>query len=100
LSGFADVRDFQRAYRQWVEQGLEKDLAVRDDRWSEAIAVGSLPFVENVQNQLGFKAAHRDVIETNGSYALRTGRAYRLEFAAENEALRSQNTFLWDETVE
>ncbi len=67
----ADVIDFQRAHRQWVEQGLENGFAVRDARWSEAIAVGSLTFVESVKNELGFKAAHRGVIETDGSYALR-----------------------------
>ena len=52
-------------------EGLENGLAVRDDRWSESIAVGSRSFVEKVQNQLGFKAAHRDVIEVQGSYVLR-----------------------------
>src|SRR5918994_2085783 len=43
LSGFADLQD-QRAHREWVEQGLENGFAVRDDRWSEAIAVGSMAF--------------------------------------------------------
>lgn len=67
-------------------------------RWSEAIAVGSLPFVENVQNQLGFKAAHRDVIEANGSYALRErGEAYNGDFGGESEPLRLENTVFWDE---
>jgi hypothetical protein len=32
---------------------------VYDDRWSEAIAVGSLAFVESVKNQLDAKAARR-----------------------------------------
>jgi REP-associated tyrosine transposase len=101
LSGFANVRDFQRAHREWVEQGLENGLAVRDEHWSEALAVGSLAFVESVKNQLGGKAAHRDVIEKNGSYALHESpEAYGLKFAATNEALRHQNTFLWDETVD
>ena len=41
-----------------------------------------------------------DVIEADGSYALREPtEPYGLKFAAESEALRSQNTFLWDETV-
>ena len=35
---------------------------MRDERWSEAIAVGRLAFVGR-QNDLGVKAAHRDVIE-------------------------------------
>jgi putative transposase len=54
LCGFTDLRDFQRAHRQWVKQALE-NFAPRDDRWSEAIAVGSLAFVERVKNDLGIK---------------------------------------------
>ena len=84
-----------------MEEGLENGLASRDDRWSEAIAVGSLTFVETVKNELGFKASHRDVIELNGSHALREpGEAYGRNFAGESEALTFQNTFLWDEIVD
>jgi putative transposase len=84
LSGFADLRDFQRVHRQWVEQGLENGLSIRDERWSEPIAVGTLGFAEKVKNELGFKAAHRDVIEIDGSYTLREpAGAYGLKFAAE-----------------
>jgi hypothetical protein len=32
---------------------------LRDERWSEAIAVGSLAFVENIKTALGIKALHR-----------------------------------------
>jgi len=53
LSGFTDLQDFQTACGQWVEQGLENGLAIRDDRWSEAIAVGSRPFVEKVNRREG-----------------------------------------------
>ena len=94
LSGFADLRDFQTAHRQWVEQGLENGLAVRDDRWTESIAVGSRSFIEKVKGELGFKAAHRNVIESDGTYALREpAEAYGLKFATKTESLRSQNTF-------
>lgn len=87
LSGFSDLRDFQTAHRQWAEQGLENGLAVRDDCWSESIAVGSLAFIDKVKSELGVKAMHRDVIEADGSYALRDpAEAYGLKFAAENEA--------------
>jgi putative transposase len=54
-----------------VEKGLQNGSALRDDRWSEAIAVGTRSFVEKVKNELGGKAGHRDVIEADGSYALR-----------------------------
>jgi len=101
LCGFADPRDFQTAHRQWVEQGLENGLLMRDDRWSESIAVGSLAFIDQVKNELGFKADHRDVIESDGSYVLREpAEAYALKFAGGNEALRSQNTFFWNEIVD
>ena len=81
LSGFADLQDFQRAHREWVEQGLENGLAMRDDRWSESIAVGSLAFIDKVKSELGFKAAHREVIEADGTYALREpAEAYGLKF--------------------
>jgi hypothetical protein len=70
---------------------------VRDDRWSEAIAVGSLAFVEKVKSELGFKAAHREVIELDGTYALREeGEAYGHNFGAENEALSLENTRFWN----
>jgi putative transposase len=99
LSGFADLRDFQRAHHQWAEQALEIGLAVRDDRWSEAIAVGSLAFVETVKNQLGVKAMHRDVIEADESYALReAAELYAGNFSGKNEALSSENS--WDENLE
>ena len=61
------------------------------------IAVGSLSFVEKVKNELGFKAAHREAIEMDGTYALREQReAYGPDFAEENEALSSENTRFWD----
>jgi hypothetical protein len=101
LSGFADLRDFKRAHRLRVEQTLERRGTVRDDRSSEAIAVGSLAFVETVKNDLGVKATHREVIEADGSYTLREpAGAYASNFTGESETLRSQNTFFWDESVD
>jgi hypothetical protein len=63
LCGFADLGDFQRAHCQWVEQALEGGRALRVDRWSEAIGVGSLAFVDKVKSELGFKAVHREMVE-------------------------------------
>jgi putative transposase len=61
LCGFDDIRDFQKAHREWVEAGSSRDTAGRDDRWSESIAVGSEGFVEQVKNALGIRAQHRQV---------------------------------------
>jgi REP-associated tyrosine transposase len=53
LCGFTELADFQRAHRQWVEGALDGEPMARDDRWSEAIAVGSLTFVAKVKGELG-----------------------------------------------
>jgi putative transposase len=101
LCGFTELGDFQRAHRQWVDEALEGEPAARDDRWSEAIAVGSLAFVETVKNDLGVKATHREVIQADGVYALREpSEAYAGKFTGKIDALRTQNTILWDESVE
>jgi hypothetical protein len=73
--------------------GLNQPLFVRSDR------VGNLNFVEKVQNELGFKAAHREVIESGGTYALREQtESYGSNFSAQNEAL--ENTRFWNEDSE
>jgi len=38
-----------------------RQLPNRDERWSDAIEVGSLTFLENVKSDLGFKAVYREV---------------------------------------
>ena len=58
LFGFADAEQFQETHGQWIEQAFTRNLE-RENRWSEAIAVGSLAFVENVRSELGSKALHR-----------------------------------------
>jgi pimeloyl-ACP methyl ester carboxylesterase len=58
----------------------------REGRWSEAIAVGNLNFVENVKSELGFKAAHREV--TEGAAHVRSVnkvKPYGANFTAEND---------------
>ena len=76
---------------------LRDELSVRDTRWSEAVAVGSLAFVEKVKSQLGIKALHRELEQIDWMYALReSGEAYRRQIDSKNEALRPENTLSWE----
>ena len=60
-----------------------------------------LNFVEKVKNELGFKAAHREVIEGGGTYALREqSEGYGANFSGKNEALSSENTRFSNENSE
>jgi hypothetical protein len=67
-----------------------KSLPIVSEQW----LVGSncrweLAFVEKVKNDLGLKAIHRQVLETDGGYALREpSDAYAGNFTGEIEALQ------------
>ncbi|MBY0269701.1 MAG: hypothetical protein K2X06_07535 [Burkholderiales bacterium] len=43
----------------------------RDERWSEAIAVGSYAFAEKIKHELAPKARHRNIDSVDGVCALR-----------------------------
>ncbi len=98
LCGYADVATFQLAHRQWVAEALAARAFGRDDRWSQAIAVGRRGFVDHVQDALGSRARHREVTGTDESFTLREPqRAYAADFHQENEPLRAENTFYWEQ---
>jgi putative transposase len=71
LTGFASVAEFQKAHREWVDAALRGKISARDERWSATIAVGSREYVNKVKTELGNRAAHRQVAEVDGTYALR-----------------------------
>lgn len=74
---------------------------MRDDCWSEAIAVGSLTFVDKVKTELRFKAKYREVTEVGGMYTLREqSEAYTGDFGSESDVLRPANRIPWQKNVE
>jgi putative transposase len=101
LCGFNDITRFQKAYREWVEAALNGDTAVRDDRWSEAVAVGSQSFVEQVKVELGFRARYRQVAVAEGVYTLRErAEPYGDHFDGENQVVRANNGVPWQTTLD
>ena len=97
--GFADAAHFQEIHRQWIEQAPTRNLE-RENRWSEAIAVGSFAFVENVKSELGSKAMHRDIEHIDGAYTAREqSEVYDGNLIGDTEPLRLENAFLWDENA-
>jgi hypothetical protein len=54
-----------------------------------------------VKSELGFKAAHRGVIEQGETYVLREkSETYRSDFAGKNEMLSSENARFWNENLD
>ena len=73
----------------------------RDDRWTEAVAVGSLAFVGKVKEEFGVKAMHRSATEVDGMFTLREeGQAYTRFFAGKNGALKLDNGRFWEDKSE
>ncbi len=95
------MADFQQAHRRWVGEALSREMAVRDVRWSEAIAVGSLTFVDQVKRELGLKAMYREVAAVGGTYTLRErSEAYAGDFGSESDALMPDTTIPWEKNAE
>jgi hypothetical protein len=93
--------DWNGKQRAHLKLAHYNELAVRDDRWSEAIAVGSLAFVEKIKSELGIKALHRELEPMGAAYALREpSESYTSKCAGENDALTPENTVLWQENGE
>jgi hypothetical protein len=96
LCGFAEVARFQGAHRHWVEQALTGNALARDDRWSQAIAIGGKSFVDDVQAALGIEAKHRQVGGAEGTFTLREPeRDYEAISGGESGLLRQDNTLPW-----
>lgn len=59
-----DREELKISYAGWVEEGLKGYGLVRDERWTESVAVGSKDFVERTAQALGIKANGRAITET------------------------------------
>jgi hypothetical protein len=70
---------------------------IRDDQWTQGIAVGSKGFVEHVKSALGALAKGRKAKESGDSYQLREPSApYGEHFGVKNEDIGLKNTYLWN----
>jgi putative transposase len=89
----------KKAYRGWVEEGLEKQGRQLRPKWTESIAVGSEDFVRDTKEKLGIRAIGREIVEAKGSYVLREPEGgYEGNFDTENVGLSEENMYYWDES--
>jgi putative transposase len=100
LCGFGNLENFQRAHGEWIEQAVLEDRGVRDNRWTEPIALGSLAFVESIKSKLRSRAINRTVENAGEAYALRErAEAYNSNFSGKSDALSVENAVLWNENT-
>jgi len=97
LLGAMSYDQLRSSHKGWVEEYLGDGEKARHEEWTDSIAVGSKPFVENVKELLGFRAKGRRVIEADEGYQVREESApYNALFGAEKEDISSENTYSWN----
>ena len=97
LFGAGSYQQLKLSHKGWIEEYLGDGSKIRQDEWTDSIAVGSKTFVENMKALLGFRAIGRDVKEGGGEYQLREGAAsYNALFEPKKRNIGPKNTYFWD----
>ena len=100
LQGLFGARSYQQlklSHKGWIEEYLGDGSKIRQDEWTDSIAVGSKTFVEKVKALMGFRAMGRDVKESGGGYQLREDAvSYKALLGPEKCDIGPKNTYFWD----
>ena len=99
LMGLLGIRDddyLTVSHGNWIEKAITNEEKVREGRWSESIAVGSLSFVEEVKIRLGAKAFGRKIIPGSDSHELREPQlSYPARSRGQKQLLSPENRLPW-----
>ena len=96
LLGIGGSEQLSLSHRSWVEEALKTREKIRERRWSERIAVGSLSFIEEVKTKLGARGFGRSVISSGEGHELRESQlSYHDHFGSEKAALSYENSLPW-----
>ncbi|MBN1158916.1 MAG: transposase [Bacteroidales bacterium] len=71
----------QRAQKEWIKDALEQNDMQRNGKWTEAIAIGNVYFLEHFQQQLDIKAKSRRIKKNKEGYELSESEiSYNVQF--------------------
>jgi len=98
LLGFQSMHDLAEANRGWIGESVKKKVKhFRDEKWTESVAVGSRAFVTETKERLGVRDRGRKLVGTGDNFELRESPApYKGISGPENEAVRLQNEYYWE----
>lgn len=97
LSGYDDYDTFRQSHREWVNGSLADGNNACDDKWTRSIAVGSKQFVQQIKEELGWKALGRQTRKRSGGYELREGMVpYIAFFSPQMGHIGQENTWRWN----
>ncbi len=62
--------ELKQSHQQWIEEALKQSTIVRESKWTQSIAVGDKPFLEQIKERLGIRAKSRKIRESGDGYQL------------------------------
>lgn len=98
LLGIINSDQLTLSHRRWVEKALQTTYNVREERWTESVAVGNLSFIEDIKGKLGERGIGRRIVDRGESCELRECQfSYNKHSDPESPLLRFENTIFWDD---
>lgn len=70
LFNFETIAKLQENQQLGIDEALSKNDLLRDKKWTEAVAVGSEDYLNNVSQQLGLRARFRAIRKVGEAYEL------------------------------
>jgi hypothetical protein len=96
LLGIRDSEQLSRSHRGWIEAALQSEGKIREGRWSESFAVGSLSFIEQVNADLGARGLGRKIASNEAGHELREAQgSYSDQFVGEKALASPENVLPW-----
>ena len=98
LCGMQSDQELVSNHHSWIELVTQQGHLERQQKWSEAVCVGSEGFVEQLKQQLESEGLGRKVMVDSESYVLREpDSSYDVLFDPEKELLSMDNRVYFDE---
>ena len=66
-----DEKRFREEHSNWITVELKNNALVRNQDWSESIAVGRKSFATDIQRQLASRAQNRSTVSVNDTAILK-----------------------------
>lgn len=81
-------------HHAWIETELKNGFQQRAPHWSEAVAIGTESYIQEIHNKLDGKAVGRSVSTGNGAMVLKESQSpYGTVLGTQNELLNRENTY-------
>ena len=89
----------RNAHRELVNESLAAGKNIRQNQWTESIAVGSKSFIETIKEKLGILAKGRKILEIDGGFHLREEMGTYIansDSKSRKDNTGAQNIYYWD----